>query len=61
MDRYETEMTAATPYSIVRSPPELLGPARLDVDARMIREPTAEEKPRQGRQAYLLARKPESR
>ncbi|MFD3442463.1 class I SAM-dependent DNA methyltransferase [Streptomyces sp. NPDC058685] len=37
---------------------ELLTRAGFEVDARMIREPTEEEKPRQGRQAYLLARKP---
>ncbi|MEJ8633246.1 class I SAM-dependent methyltransferase [Streptomyces sp. NPDC006475] len=37
---------------------ELLSRAGLEVDARMIREPTEQEKPRQGRQAYLLARKP---
>lgn len=37
----------------------LLSQAGLVVDARLIREPTEAEKPRQGQQAYLLARKPE--
>lgn len=38
----------------------LLGGAGLVVDARMIREPDASERPRQGRQAFFLARKPVS-
>jgi ubiquinone/menaquinone biosynthesis C-methylase UbiE len=37
---------------------ELLGAAGLVVDARLIREPDEQERPRQGRQAYFLARKP---
>ncbi|MEV7488850.1 class I SAM-dependent methyltransferase [Streptomyces sp. FT05W] len=37
---------------------ELLAQAGLMVDARLIREPNEQEKPRQGQQAYLLARKP---
>ncbi|MFF8842022.1 class I SAM-dependent methyltransferase [Streptomyces sp. NPDC015127] len=37
---------------------ELVSRTGLVVDARLIREPTESEKPRQGRQAYLLARKP---
>ncbi|MER5715059.1 class I SAM-dependent methyltransferase [Streptomyces sp. NPDC002132] len=36
---------------------DLLARAGLPVEARLIREPTAQEKPRQGQQAYLLARK----
>jgi hypothetical protein len=39
---------------------DLMGEAGLVVDARMIREPDESEKPRQGRQAFFLARKPES-
>ncbi|HEX4225872.1 MAG TPA: class I SAM-dependent methyltransferase [Pseudonocardiaceae bacterium] len=37
---------------------ELLGEAGLVVDARLIREPEESEKPRQGRQAFFVARKP---
>ncbi|MET9126242.1 class I SAM-dependent methyltransferase [Streptomyces sp. NPDC004528] len=37
---------------------ELLSRAGFTVDARLIREPNEQEKPRQGQQAYLLARKP---
>ncbi|MFE7751291.1 class I SAM-dependent methyltransferase [Streptomyces sp. NPDC057428] len=37
---------------------ELLSQAGLMVDARLIREPNEQEKPRQGQQAYFLARKP---
>ncbi|MEU0674866.1 class I SAM-dependent methyltransferase [Streptomyces sp. NPDC006172] len=37
---------------------DLLTRAGLPVDAHLIREPSQQEKPRQGRQAYLLARKP---
>ncbi|MET7451340.1 class I SAM-dependent methyltransferase [Streptomyces sp. NPDC005574] len=37
---------------------ELLDQAGLLVDARLIREPNEQEKPRQGQQAYFLARKP---
>ncbi|MDJ0380328.1 class I SAM-dependent methyltransferase [Streptomyces sp. G-G2] len=37
---------------------ELLDRAGLPVDARMVREPTEQEKPVQGRQAYVMARKP---
>ncbi|MFF2384317.1 class I SAM-dependent DNA methyltransferase [Streptomyces sp. NPDC058108] len=37
---------------------ELLSQAGFTVDARLIREPNEQEKPRQGQQAYLLARKP---
>jgi SAM-dependent methyltransferase len=37
---------------------ELLSKTGLVVDARLIREPNEQEKPRQGQQAYLLARKP---
>ncbi|MFJ4920865.1 class I SAM-dependent methyltransferase [Streptomyces sp. NPDC088725] len=36
---------------------DLMGRAGLVVDARMVREPDASEKPRQGRQAFFLARK----
>ncbi|MGW2514020.1 class I SAM-dependent methyltransferase [Streptomyces scopuliridis] len=36
---------------------ELLSGAGLDVEARLVREPDEREKPRQGRQAFLLARK----
>lgn len=36
---------------------ELLARAGLPVQARLIREPTEQERPRQGRQAYFLARK----
>ncbi|MFJ8858979.1 class I SAM-dependent DNA methyltransferase [Streptomyces sp. NPDC102451] len=39
---------------------ELLSRAGLVVDARLICEPSEEEKPRQGPQAYFLARKPAS-
>jgi SAM-dependent methyltransferase len=38
---------------------ELLVRAGFDVDARLVREPDAQERPRQGRQAYLLAHRPE--
>ncbi|MEU7337923.1 MULTISPECIES: class I SAM-dependent methyltransferase [unclassified Streptomyces] len=38
---------------------ELLSQAGFTVDARLIREPNEQEKPRQGQQAYLLARRPE--
>ncbi|MBV1957261.1 class I SAM-dependent methyltransferase [Streptomyces albidoflavus] len=38
---------------------ELLSQTGLVVDARLIREPNEQEKPRQGQQAYLVARKPE--
>lgn len=37
---------------------ELLDEAGLVVDARLIREPDESEKPRQGRQAFFIARKP---
>ncbi|MER5373799.1 class I SAM-dependent methyltransferase [Streptomyces sp. NPDC002553] len=37
---------------------DLLIRAGLPVEARLIREPNAQEKPRQGQQAYLLAQKP---
>lgn len=37
---------------------ELLSQAGFTVDARLIREPNEQEKPRQGQQAYLLARRP---
>ncbi|MFH9725074.1 class I SAM-dependent methyltransferase [Streptomyces sp. NPDC017254] len=37
---------------------ELLSQNGLMVDARLIREPNEQEQPRQGQQAYLLARKP---
>ncbi|MFI9772859.1 class I SAM-dependent methyltransferase [Streptomyces sp. NPDC052415] len=37
---------------------ELLSQTGLMVDARLIREPNEQERPRQGQQAYLLARKP---
>ncbi|MCZ7456424.1 class I SAM-dependent methyltransferase [Streptomyces sp. WMMC940] len=37
---------------------ELLSQTGLTVDARLIREPNEQEKPRQGQQAYLLTRKP---
>ncbi|MCX4748220.1 class I SAM-dependent methyltransferase [Kitasatospora sp. NBC_01287] len=37
---------------------DLLGGAGLVVDARLIREPDESERPRQGRQAFFLARKP---
>ncbi|MFE0084754.1 class I SAM-dependent methyltransferase, partial [[Kitasatospora] papulosa] len=37
---------------------ELLNQTGLMVDARLIREPNEQERPRQGQQAYLLARKP---
>ncbi|MFF3350774.1 class I SAM-dependent methyltransferase [Streptomyces sp. NPDC002779] len=37
---------------------ELLSQTGLVVDARLIREPNEQEKPRQGQQAYLVARKP---
>jgi len=38
---------------------ELVSRAGLTVDARLIREPDEEEKPRQGQQGFFLARKPE--
>lgn len=37
---------------------EMLSRTGLVVDARLIREPDEQEKPRQGQQAYLVARKP---
>ncbi|MFD7455288.1 hypothetical protein [Kitasatospora sp. NPDC059827] len=37
---------------------ELLSQTGLAVDARLIREPNESERPQQGQQAYLLARKP---
>ncbi|RZU15093.1 class I SAM-dependent methyltransferase [Streptomyces sp. BK239] len=37
---------------------DLLTRAGLPVEARLIREPNAQEKPRQGQQAYLLAQRP---
>lgn len=37
----------------------LLGGAGLVVDARMVREPDESERPRQGRQAFLLAHRPD--
>ncbi|MDX2593900.1 MULTISPECIES: class I SAM-dependent DNA methyltransferase [Streptomyces] len=46
------------------TPPELvaglLGEAGLVVDARLVREPDAHERPRQGRQAFFLAHRPET-
>ncbi|MFF5336622.1 class I SAM-dependent methyltransferase [Streptomyces sp. NPDC013181] len=39
---------------------ELLNRTGLVVDAQLIREPNEQEKPRQGQQAYLMARKPAS-
>ncbi|MEV5799117.1 class I SAM-dependent DNA methyltransferase [Streptomyces collinus] len=46
------------------TPPELvaglLGEAGLVVDARLVREPDAQERPRQGRQAFFLAHRPET-
>lgn len=39
---------------------ELLSRTGLVVDARLIREPNEQEKPRQGQQAYFVARKPAS-
>ncbi|MCG7523308.1 class I SAM-dependent methyltransferase [Streptomyces sp. OfavH-34-F] len=39
---------------------ELLSRTGLVVDAQLIREPNEQEKPRQGQQAYLVARKPAS-
>jgi SAM-dependent methyltransferase len=38
---------------------ELLTAAGLAVEARLVREPDERERPRQGRQAFLLARRPE--
>ncbi|MER8073833.1 SAM-dependent methyltransferase, partial [Streptomyces sp. NPDC094034] len=37
---------------------ELLSQTGLTVDARLIREPNEQDKPRHGQQAYFLARKP---
>ncbi|GAB3965258.1 class I SAM-dependent DNA methyltransferase [Streptomyces sparsus] len=38
---------------------DLMSGAGLVLDARMIREPDADERPRQGRQGFLLAHRPE--
>ncbi|MET8579637.1 methyltransferase domain-containing protein [Streptomyces collinus] len=46
------------------TPPELIaglvGEAGLVVDARLVREPDEHERPRQGRQAFFLAHRPET-
>ncbi|UJA10180.1 hypothetical protein HGI09_22700 [Streptomyces collinus] len=37
-----------------------MGEATLVADARLVREPDAHERPRQGRQAFFLAHRPEA-